>query len=867
MKKATKFLSHLFGFEKLSKFERDYLHDGNIQNSIYMGFLTIVLEVWMLIRQVYSRIIPQYQEGGDLFKIIVTNTSRYLLLLLFGIGFTLFNIFRHRKKRITKVQFIALLTSGFVCILYTPVIGLESFIKETDTITSTMAGITNAMLIVAYATLFLFGVIIITYALFKYHKNKAIILLEHLVIILFTMICLVFGVLVSYTDFWGGKGITCFLMMSLYTGCLLIYRPYITFLILGAAFSAFYSILRTFQDGVSFKTKEIVISGVTHKMFSGDAINYIMFFISLATICTAIYHGRLKEARKTYNLKTAATELERKRKESHDLLMQTTMALASAIDAKDPYTNGHSVRVAEYSRKIAEVFGKSEEDCEKIYYTAILHDVGKIGIPNSILSKPSGLTDDEFEQIKHHTVTGSQILSKISEVPWLSVGAHYHHERYDGRGYPDGLKGEDIPEIARIIAVAAAYDAMTSNRSYREAIPQHIVREELVKGMGTQFDPEFAKTMIHLIDLDVEYKMKEKISGANMTATTGLHCESIYYGCTDGICITDKKTRLSFCSLPDKGYSEDESLPTLIIFDSLDGKVHPGEENNKDLLYFEYAKIRLDGNVTETGTRKTEIRYNNEIQKIIAPNSREQLYQIEAVRNRDHVLIHISTQATAFDVILAMPDTARYANISISGEHCEIHNITAETDSNPTAPDAIPRIAEEISYIKDCPVGDIPNIEVDGPRLSSTKGIPISDNMELSFHTMSYPTARLVWHCAYLCIFSSSNGQVDGENYREYMLLKLNGENWGSNANAENRVDVKQTESFKGWKSWMEKNKQGIDCTVKIKRNGNEITMQTENEGVTLTSVTSLLATEKNVYISITGDQCAITDIHVHNKE
>ena len=198
----------------------------------------------------------------------------------------------------------------------------------------------------------------------------------------------------------------------------------------------------------------------------------------------------------------------KKREQEHDMFEQTAEALASAIDAKDPYTNGHSRRVAEYSLKIAKAAGKSEEECERVYFAALLHDVGKIGVPSSIINKKGRLTNEEFEQIKRHPILGGQILSTIKQSPWLSIGARYHHERYGGRGYPEGLKGEEIPEIARIIAVADAYDAMTSNRSYRNAIPQHIVREEIVKGMGTQFDPEFSKAMLHMIDVDTEYKMQ-----------------------------------------------------------------------------------------------------------------------------------------------------------------------------------------------------------------------------------------------------------------------------------------------------------------------------------------------------------------------
>lgn len=188
---------------------------------------------------------------------------------------------------------------------------------------------------------------------------------------------------------------------------------------------------------------------------------------------------------------------------------QIIFALSAAIDAKDAYTNGHSNRVAEYSREIARRMGKSDTEVNDIYYAAMLHDVGKIGIPGEIINKPGRLTDEEFDIIKSHTVKGAKILESISEMPGLSVGARWHHERYDGRGYPNGLKGEDIPETARIICVADCYDAMSSNRSYRKALPQEIVRAEIEKGKGTQFDPAIADIMLKMIDEDADYRMRE----------------------------------------------------------------------------------------------------------------------------------------------------------------------------------------------------------------------------------------------------------------------------------------------------------------------------------------------------------------------
>ncbi len=564
-------------------------------------------------------------------------------------------------------------------------------------------------------------------------------------------------------------------------------------------------------------------------------------------------------------------ESERRRKEQELLFEQTAEALAGAIDAKDKYTNGHSHRVAEYSLKIAKEAGKSEEICKEVYFAALLHDVGKIGVPIEILSKKGRLTDQEFAQIKMHPVVGGQILSSIKNSPWLSIGARYHHERYNGRGYPEGLKGDEIPEIARIIAVADAYDAMTSNRSYRNAIPQHIVREEVVKGIGTQFAPEFAKIMLHMIDVDTEYQMQEKSSAAALTPTTSLRCESLYHDCSEGIAVTKKPVRVSLCSQPDEGFPEDESLPSLIVFDSLDGQVHPGEENNKDLLYYEYARIRMDGQVEERNTRKAEVQVLDQESDVeqagFGEPEREQRYKVEAVHYGDHAMIRLSDEKRSLRIILALPDTSRFVYIALGGEHCYIHNILVENDEAEVSPEDIPRIAEEISFIKGCPQGDVPNIQVDGWRTDAIAGIPIQDGLTLAFHTMSLPTARLVWHCPFISLFSADDGRVDGANFREYMLLRLDGENWESDSHAENRLQVEQRESFKGWNVWKDENRKGMDCVVTIERDGNVITMQTENLGIAIHSVTTILDDVKDVYLALTGDQCAITNIRVLRGE
>lgn len=208
------------------------------------------------------------------------------------------------------------------------------------------------------------------------------------------------------------------------------------------------------------------------------------------------------------NLKTIQAE---QRREKVELLSEQIMlTLATAIDAKDRYTNGHSLRVAEYAREIAKRAGKTKQEQQDIYYIGLLHDIGKIGVPNNIINKTSGLTQEEYEVVKDHTEIGAHILREMTEIPGLAVGAHWHHELYNGKGYPDGLKGTEIPEIARIICVADAYDAMTSKRSYRDVMPQQEVMNEFWNGRGTQFDPLFATIMLEIMSDDKEYRLRER---------------------------------------------------------------------------------------------------------------------------------------------------------------------------------------------------------------------------------------------------------------------------------------------------------------------------------------------------------------------
>lgn len=242
------------------------------------------------------------------------------------------------------------------------------------------------------------------------------------------------------------------------------------------------------------------------KLFNDvKSILYRNILISLAVIVVImIFYSFVFRAM----MKTKKHEDENNRK-LEKMNMNIVRALAKTIDAKDRYTSGHSQRVASYSREIAKRMGKSEEEQREIYYAGLLHDVGKIRVSEEVINKPGRLTDEEFDQIKIHPVTGYHILKDIYESKSIAEGAKFHHERYDGRGYPNGLSGKNIPEIARIIEIADAYDAMASNRSYRAALPQEKVRSEIINGRGMQFDPDIAEIMLQMIDEDTDYHMRQ----------------------------------------------------------------------------------------------------------------------------------------------------------------------------------------------------------------------------------------------------------------------------------------------------------------------------------------------------------------------
>ena len=232
----------------------------------------------------------------------------------------------------------------------------------------------------------------------------------------------------------------------------------------------------------------VTISGI----FLGIGLLILLFINILRTIAQI----------RNLELERRQKEMHRRREQMEKLSLQVLRTLSTTIETKDEYTRGHSHRVGEYAALIARELGWSQEEIINLKNTADLHDIGKIGVPDTILNKPTKLTENEYIIIKDHTVIGAEILKNITLIPHAAEVARSHHERYDGTGYPDGLKGEDIPLYARVIAVADSYDAMSSRRIYRSALSRQEICEEIRSNQGKQFDPVIAEVFLRLLTED-----------------------------------------------------------------------------------------------------------------------------------------------------------------------------------------------------------------------------------------------------------------------------------------------------------------------------------------------------------------------------
>ncbi len=560
--------------------------------------------------------------------------------------------------------------------------------------------------------------------------------------------------------------------------------------------------------------------------------------------------------------------LREKHESMRRLFEKTASAMVTAIDAKDEFTKGHSLRVAEYSKEIARLAGMDAKSCDEAYFAGLMHDVGKVGISDDIIQKDSELSPDESDKYKKHAGIGADILANINEFPSLYVGAKYHHERYDGKGYPDGLSGENIPELARIVSVADVYDKLTSKKNHRDPLPQSTVREEILKRAGTQLDPGFCDIMVDMIDHDTEYMMRETDNFLESRKSDDLITSGEMYfteykeHISEGIQITDSIMRLELDYQPEVGFDETVSIPTIILFDSHDGCVHSDDREIRLLEYLEYCEIWFDGHTIDTVARDIRVQELQTIESNANDKKGVVHYVIEAVKYRDHVRLKMGSSGQQLDITVALPDAIRYCYLAFTGEHCHVMNVTLTDTGEKVDERYIPRIVQEVTYTERIE-GDVPNVQIEGYRKAYSGTFHVADGMRVKFRTTSLPTANLIWHCAYILLFSSDDGFPLGIDYTEHCCLRLDGEDATNNDLADNEISVHKDEDFKGWDEWKKVNKKGFECTVFFKRRRGKITILTRNAGITIKCVTSIPKGNENVYMCLTGDQCAVTDIRV----
>ncbi len=215
-----------------------------------------------------------------------------------------------------------------------------------------------------------------------------------------------------------------------------------------------------------------------------------------------LIESALKSVEQVKTIKKINTELKISQDKLADAYMGTVEALRVAVDAKDTYTKGHSDRVAYYSKLLAKEINLTSQEQERIYIGGLFHDIGKIGIPDSILQKPEQLTNEEYSEIKNHPLIGAQIINAASIFEDIIPIVKSHHERYDGKGYPNGLKGDEIPIYARIVAIADSFDAMTSDRQYRKGMTIDAAKTEIIRNIDTQFDGNIARAFVKILERD-----------------------------------------------------------------------------------------------------------------------------------------------------------------------------------------------------------------------------------------------------------------------------------------------------------------------------------------------------------------------------
>lgn len=501
-----------------------------------------------------------------------------------------------------------------------------------------------------------------------------------------------------------------------------------------------------------------------------------------------------------------------------DFFTQAARAFTCVLEKDNPKIKGLSEYTARIAMELAKKAGKNEEECENIYYAAFVCDAGE------------------------------DALSYITEYPFLSEAARYAGEKYN----------PDLPESSRIIAVAKTYTTLINDNT----LPKFFVRDELIRIAGEQLDPEYTRFAIQLLD---EGTLNGIFEETEKKMQSELLCNSYRENVALGIKIPNQYSEISFVCTPnnsDVAKSSFElqkffSAPSIILFDSYDAQVHENAKEIEANKYLEYGEIWFDSHVICTCAKNMEVRNITEVQDISS-----NIYKITAGRFSDHLLLKMQSPSKAFEVIVALPSESKSAYIGLTGENVKISDIKIENTEREVLENEIPRISEKINYI-DRIESDIPNIQIVNPLAAYTKGILVKDKMKLFFHAKSLPDANLVWHCPYIILYYSDDKEIHGKNYREYAMIKLDGEDNGSNEFAENTFMMKKTEFFQNWEEWESQNKAGFECHVEFYKNGNEVTLKTQDKGIYIQNTTKIKDGSKEIYVSLSGDQIALTDIRV----
>ncbi len=491
-----------------------------------------------------------------------------------------------------------------------------------------------------------------------------------------------------------------------------------------------------------------------------------------------------------------------------ELFDRVMISLVSRIEEKDGLVKGNSVISAEYAKKIAKKYEKDDEYCNKAYYSALFESVDLAEAFDGIIEK----SEDETKELP--------LISKVS----------------------------------------AAYADMSTKGKDHDALPFYVIRERFIREAGEKYDPLFADLMVRIIDSELDHN-EEVLSEIE----TEIECGSYRDSVTKGIEIGQKVKRIRFNCTDNVEKGGKYAAPSIILFDSFDRRVHSDDRTIKEYQYLEYGELWFDDHMVATAARKMEVinrTYTDDDMDAEYVHGENIHYEIEAARYEDHLRLKMISPKLSSEIIVALTDRTKSAYIGLTGEHCKIENIDIEeTDVEMTAED-IERIVNEISYI-DHLESDVKNVQIDTNRSASTEGIVLSDHLRFTFHSMSLPSASLIWHCPYVVIYTSKDGTIGGEGYQEYDLVKLNGEDNGTNELAQIRFRLKKKEEFPGWEAWKEANKEGMEYEVSLDRRGGKIVLKADNLGISIETVMMLEDTFSRVYVAITGDQVALTDIRV----